>query len=104
MRRQVVEMKAPPCQFDRVLDKIKVLSMEVRTDLSAEELADRLNEFFGQGALGLEPKEECPGRMTFTGGGGAVTATFRAEEGKTLLKIVTSGWAVPVKKFITELP
>lgn len=97
-------MKAPPCQFNEIVGKIKVLSMEVRTALSMEELADRLNEFFGQGALGLEPKEECPGRLTFTGGGGAVTATFRAEEGKTLLKIVTSGWAVPVKKFITELP
>jgi len=97
-------MKAPPCQFNEIVGKIKVLSMEVRTALSTEELADRLNEFFGQGALGLEPKEECPGRLTFTGGGGAVTATFRAEEGKTLLKIVTSGWAVPVKKFMTELP
>jgi hypothetical protein len=97
-------MKAPSCQFNDIVGKIKVLSMEVRTSLSMEELAERLNEFFGKDALGLALKEDCPGRMTFEGGGGHVTATLCAERGKTLLKIVTSGWAVPVKKFITELP
>ena len=97
-------MKAPPCQFNEIVGKIKMLSMEVRTALSTEELADRLNEFFGMGRLGLELKEVGPGQLTFTGGGGTVTAAFRAEGGKTLLKIVTSGWAVPVKKFIDNLP
>jgi hypothetical protein len=97
-------MKAPSCQFNEIVGKIKVLSMEVRTALSMEELAERLNEFFGNGALGLVLKEDCPGRMTFEGGGGHVTAAFRAETEKTLLKIVTSGWAVPVKQFIDKLP
>jgi hypothetical protein len=97
-------MKAPSCQFNDIVGKIKVLSMEVRTSLSMEELAERLNEFFGKGALGLALKEDCPGRMSFEGGGGHVTATFRAEGGKTLLKIVTSGWAAPVKKFVDKLP
>jgi len=97
-------MKAPPCQFNEIVGKIKMLSMEVRTALSMEDLGERLRGFFGQGGLGLEIKEDCPGRMTFTGGGGTVTAAFRAEGGKTLLKIVTSGWAVPVKKFVTGLP
>ena len=59
-----------------------------------------MKEFFGKGGLGLELKEECPGSLSFKGGGGHVTAAFYAEEEKTLLKIVTSGWAVPVKKFI----
>jgi len=97
-------MKAPPCQFNKIVGKIKMLNMEVRTALSAEELEKQLKEFFGTGGLGLEIKEECPGRLTFSGGGGHVTATFRAEGGKTLLKIVTSGWAVQVKKFIDKLP
>ena len=97
-------MKAPPCQFDEIVGKIQVLNMEVRTALSMEEIGDRLREFFGAGGLGLELKEECPGRLLFEDGGGHVTAAFRAEEGKTLLKIVTSGWAVPVKKFIDHLP
>jgi hypothetical protein len=97
-------MKAPPCQFNEIVGKIKVLSMEVRTCLSMDELAERLNGFFGKGGLGLALKEDCPGRVTFEGGGGHVTADFCAEAEKTLLKIVTSGWAVPVKKFIDKLP
>jgi len=97
-------MKAPPCQFDEIVGKIKMLSMEVRTSLSMEELGERLKKYFGTDGLGLELKEEYPGRLIFTGGGGTVTVTFRAEGGETLLKIVTSGWAVPVKKFVTGLP
>ena len=97
-------MKAPPCQFNEIVGKIKMLNMEVRTALSVEEIEKQLKEFFGTGGLGLELKEEGPGRLTFTGGGGTVTAAFRAEGGKTLMKIVTSGWAVPVKKFIDNLP
>ncbi len=97
-------MKAPPCQFNEIVGKIKVLSMEVRTSLSMEELGERLKQFFGIGALGLALKEDCPDCLTFEGGGGQVTAAFRAEGEKTLLKIVTSGWAVPVKKFIDKLP
>ncbi len=97
-------MKTPPCQFNEIVGKIKVLSMEVRTCLSMEELAERLNGFFGKGGLGLALKEDCLGRVTFEGGGGHVTADFCAERGKTLMKIVTSGWAVQVKKFIDGLP
>jgi hypothetical protein len=97
-------MKASPCQFNEIVGKIKVLSMEVRTSLSMEEIGERLKQFFGMGALGLALKEDCPGRMTFEGGGGHVTADFCADTGKTLLKIVTSGWAIQVKKFVDGLP
>jgi hypothetical protein len=97
-------MKAPPCPFNEIVGKIKVLSMEARTSLSMEELAERLNGYFGKGGLGLARKEDCPGRVTFEGCGGCVTADFCTGAGKTLLKIVTSGWAVPVKKFIDKLP
>ena len=97
-------MKAPPCQFNEIVGKIKMLNMEVRTALSVEELEKQLKEFFGTGGLGLERKEDCPGRLTFDGGRGYVTATFCAEGGKTLLRIVTSEWAMQVKKFIDKLP
>ena len=97
-------MKAPPCQFNKIVGKIKMLNMEVRTALSVEELEKQLKEFFGTGGLGLEIKEECPGRLTFSGGGGHVTATYCTEGGKSLLRLVTSGWAIQVKKFIDGLP
>jgi hypothetical protein len=97
-------MKVPPCPFDEIVGKIKMLSMEVRTSLSMEELGERLKGLFGKGGLGLALKEDCPGRMTFEGGGGHVTATFCAEAEKTFLRIVTSEWAVQVKKFIDKLP
>jgi hypothetical protein len=97
-------MKAPPCQFNEIVGKIKMLNMEVRTALSAEELEKRLKEFFGAGGLGLEMKEECPGRLTFTGGGGYVMATYCSEGEKSLLRVVSSEWAVQVKKFIDKLP
>lgn len=97
-------MKAPPCNFNDIVGKIKILTMEVRTILSTEELAERLKESFDRGGLGLELKEQGPDCLTFTGGRGYVTATFGMEGGKTLLRIVTSEWAVQVKKFVTELP
>jgi len=97
-------MKAPPCQFNEIVGKIKMLNMEVRTALSVEELEKRLKDSFGKDGLGLEFREECPGRLAFTGKGGYVTATFCAEREKTFLKIVTSGWAVQAKKFIDHLP
>lgn len=97
-------MKASPCQFNEIVGKIKVLSMEVRTSLSMEELGERLKQFFGMGALGLALKEDCPGRMTFEGGGGHVTATYCLEGEKSLLRVVSSEWAVQVKKFIAKLP
>jgi hypothetical protein len=97
-------LKAPSCPFNEIAGKIKMLSMEVRTSLSAGELTDRLKGCFGTDGLGLALKEDCPGRLAFTGGGGHVTATFCAESEKTVLRIVTSGWVAPVKKFIADLP
>lgn len=97
-------MKTPPCQFNRMLGKMKMLSMEARTTLSLEDLAGRLEAFFGKGGLGLGVKVDCPGRLTFEGGGGYVAVNFYTEGNRTLLKIVTDGWAVQVKTFVSELP
>jgi hypothetical protein len=97
-------MKALPCPFNEIVGKIKMLNMEVRTVLSVEELEKQLKEFFGTGGLGLEIKEEYPGRLIFSGGGGHVTATYCSEREKSLLWFVTSEWAAQVKKFIDKLP
>jgi hypothetical protein len=97
-------MKAPPCQFNEIVGKIKVLSMEVRTALSPDELAERLKTFFGKEGLGLELKEDRPGCITFAGGGGYVSTDFCPEGEKTRLHIVTSERAVQVKTFVSGLP
>ncbi len=97
-------MKAPPCQFSEIIGKIQVLSLDVRSSLSEEELSDRLRKWFGKGGLGLEVKAVGPGGLTFEGGGGYVSAVFHGECSGTRLNIVTHGWAVQVKKFFAELP
>ncbi len=97
-------MKVPPCPFNDIVGRIRMLNLEVRTVLCAEELDKRLRAFFGTAGLGLEIREEAPGRLTCTGGGGHVTAAFCPEGDRTRLRIATSGWAVPVKRFVAELP
>jgi len=97
-------MKAPPCDFDRNLDKAKFLSMEIRTPISTREMKERLTRFFGKGGLGLPVTGEGPDCLRFEGGGGHVQATFCAEGEKTLLRIVTSEWAAAVKEFVCTLP
>jgi hypothetical protein len=97
-------MKAPSCPFNQMLGKMKILSMDVRTALSMEELGERLKVFFGKEGLGLERKEGGRGRITFSGGGGYVSTDFYPDGEKTRLQIVTSEWAVQVKTFVSELP
>lgn len=97
-------MKAPPCAFNGIIDKIQVLSMEVRTRLSPPALGDRLKDVFGRGGPGLELTEEGSGSLTFRGAVGHVSATFHPAGNGTLLRITTSGWAAAVKRFVAELP
>jgi hypothetical protein len=97
-------MKAPSCPFNEIVAKIKMLTLEVRTVLSENELSERLRIFFGACGLGLGVKVDGPGHLTFEGGGGYVAANFYTEGNRTLLRIVTNGWAVQVKRFVTELP
>lgn len=97
-------MKAPPCAFNEIVGKIQVLSMEVRTPLAPAALEERLKAFFGEGGMGLAEAEERPGQWIFRGGVGHVSATLCPEGDMTRLRLVTSGWAVPVKRFVTGLP
>jgi hypothetical protein len=97
-------MKAPPCQFNQMLGKMKIFSLYVLTTLSAEELCERLKAFFGKEGLGLDVNEDGWGSITFADGGGYVTANFSTEGEKTRLRILTSDRAVQVKRFVSELP
>jgi len=97
-------MKAPPCAFNEIVDRIQVLTMEARTRLSPAELGERLEAVFGADGLGLELQEEGAGSLTFRGAGGHVSAAFRPAGDRTLLRITTSGWAAAVKRFVAELP
>jgi len=97
-------MKAPLCAFNEIVGKIQSLTMEVRTPLSVDELGARLSGFFGVGGLGLNLREGSPGRLLFEGGGGHVAATLHREGDVTLLRISTTGQAVQVKRFVSELP
>jgi len=62
-------MKVPPCPFNDIVGRIRMLNLEVRTVLCAEELDKRLRAFFGTAGLGLEIREEAPGRLTCTAAG-----------------------------------
>jgi hypothetical protein len=81
-----------------------MINLDVRTKLRQEEILDRLKRFFGKGGLGLEITEETPQCLTFTGGGGYVTATLCSEEDKTRINLVTQEWDYQVKKFASGLP
>jgi hypothetical protein len=90
-------------------DKIKrrgerVLTLEVRTKLSREEVILRLKKFFGKGGLGLDVTEEAPQCVAFEGGGGHVAATLCPEEAKIRITLVTQEWENQVKKFASSLP
>jgi hypothetical protein len=82
---------------------MKMLNMETKTGLSSEEVVRQLKKFFGQGGAGLKLTEESPQCLTFEGGGGYVTATICAEEGKTRVNLVTQEWDYQVKKFLAGL-
>ena len=97
-------MKTPPCQFNRMLGKMKVLSMEAHTGLSMEDLSARLRAYFGEGGLGLELKVNGPARYNFQSDRGFVSAVLGPAGDKTLLRITTNDWAVQVKTFVSELP
>ena len=97
-------MKASRCPFNEIVKKVKMLSMDVHTGLSTEDLSDRLRTCFGKEGLGLEPRENGPERYIFEGDRGFVTAILGPAGDKTFLRITTNDWAVEVKTFVSELP
>jgi hypothetical protein len=83
---------------------LDMTNLDVRTKLKQEEVSEHLKKFFGKGGLGLEITEETSQCLTFTGGGGYVTATFCPEKDKILINLVTQEWDHQVKKYASSLP
>ncbi len=80
-----------------------MISMEGKTKFSPEEVVKKLKKYFGKGGQGLELTEENPQCLTFSGGGGYVTATVCSEEGKTRVNLVAQEWEHQVKEFLSSL-
>ena len=80
-----------------------MISLEGKTKLSPEETMKRLRKFFGKGGQGLELTEESSQCLTFSGGGGYVTATVCSEEGKTRVNLVAQEWEYQAKEFLSSL-
>lgn len=80
-----------------------MINLEGTTKLSVEDVLERLKKFFGKGGEGLELKEDSPFCLTFSGGGGYVTATLCLEEGKTRVNLVSQEWERQAEKFLATL-
>lgn len=80
-----------------------MLNMSKETSLSPEEIKQKTRDYFGEKGLKLEPTEDEGDCLTFTGGGGYVTATVCPQEGKNRLDIVTQEWEYDVKQFLSHL-
>ena len=80
-----------------------MLNISGKTGLSSEEIKQKIKDFFGEKGLKLALTEEEPDCLSFTGGGGYVTATICPEEGKNRVEIITQEWEYHVKEFLSSL-
>jgi hypothetical protein len=80
-----------------------MVHMEQTLNLTPEEVLERIKKFFGKGGQGLELTEENASCLTFTGGGGYVTATVCQERGQTKVELVSQEWEYQVKEFLGTL-
>ncbi len=73
----------------------------LETKLSATEILNRAERYFGEGGLGLEvtSRDECC--ISLAGGGGHVTVTL-TEGDKTSIDVETREWDYQVKKFMAD--
>ena len=80
-----------------------MINLEGETRLPVEDVRGRLKKFFGEGGEGLELKEDSPLCLTFSEGGGYVTATLCVEGGKTRVNLVSQEWERQAEKFLATL-
>ena len=80
-----------------------MLKMEKRTKKPAQEVVQKLKDFFGTGGLGLDLKEETPTCLTFEGGGGYVNASLCEEDTGTRVDLATQEWDYQVREFAARL-
>jgi hypothetical protein len=75
----------------------------VRTRLSPDQVIERAVLAFGPEGLGLEISERDACCVTFLGGGGHITITPAAGEGRTTVDLETREWDYHVKRFMREI-
>ena len=80
-----------------------MINMEGKAKLAPEKMIGRLKKFFGKGGLGLDLTEESGSCLTFSGGGGYVSATVCTEEDETRVNLVSQEWENQVKEFMKTL-
>lgn len=80
-----------------------MLRLEHKTRLSQEEIIGRLKSYFGKEGLGLDLTEESAQCITFTGGGGYVTASLCQEGDDTKVDLITQEWDYHVRQFTGNL-
>ena len=90
-------------QSRRTVEELRMMRLEHRSELSREQVLQRLKHNFGEGGLGLALKEETAACVTFEGGGGYVTASLCEDKGGTRVDIVSQEWDYHVKNFISNL-
>jgi hypothetical protein len=80
-----------------------MIHMQGKSRLAPEEVLGRLRKFFGKDGQGLELTEEGPLCLTFTGGGGYVTASVCLEGEQTKVDLVSREWEYQVKEFLSQI-
>ena len=80
-----------------------MLSLEVQTKETSENVMKKFKDYFGEGGLGLELTSDTAGCLTFEGGGGFVTASVCSEESGTKIQLETREWDHQVKRFASEI-
>ena len=80
-----------------------MIHMEGQSRLAPQEVLGRLRKFFGKGGQGLELTEENASCLTFTGGGGYVTANVCREGEQTKVDLVSQEWEYQVKEFLSQI-
>ena len=81
-----------------------MINIEGITILSEKEVIESLKKYFGKSGQGLEITEEDSSCISFSGGGGSVTATICPEEGKTKVSLIAREWEYQARQFLSQLP
>lgn len=78
-----------------------MLSLTLQTDRDPDDVARRLEAYFGTGGIGLdaEKDEDC---YTFVGGGGHVSARVSRDGGGTCVDLETQEFEREVRQFARE--